>query len=250
MKQIEPFRFKQFSVSHEKSSIRIGMDGVLIGAWGAIEGKRGLDVGCGCGLIALMAAQRNPNAIIDAVDIDEASVMEASNNFSSSPWSNHLNAFVGDATLTLSSDFQSEEALATLKSESYDFIISNPPFFSSGVFNPQTAREKARHAGSLSPVSLLTLSEFLLKPKGTLSFIMPFQNIDHLPESGLELISKCEVADREGKTPKRVMLTYMKETAGVSELPLKKETLIIRDKEGNYTKEYKILTKDFYLGLP
>lgn len=231
------FRFKQFSVFHENSSMKVGVDGVLIGAWGKADGRRGLDIGCGCGLIALMAAQRNVLSDILAIDIDPASVTEASVNFRQSPWTDRLSALMMDATAV-------GKKLGT-----FDYILSNPPFFRSGIRRPSSSRERARHEGSLSPGSLLEISAGILNPGGTLSMIMPVDRFGTLLESsekaGLSLQRLCMVTTRRGAVPKRVMVTFVK-----GESPcVEEEILFIRTETGDYSEAYKNLTSAFYLNF-
>lgn len=229
------FTFKQFKVCHGKSSMKVGVDGVLIGSWGGVEGARGLDVGCGCGLIALMAAQRNPVAKVDAIDIDPESIEEAGENFRKSPWANRLKTSLKDAMEHAEESF-----------ETYDFIISNPPFFHSGI-RPASSREKARHLGNLSPQALITHAAKTLKPGGTLSMIFLYEDTEEIIREAkkhkLCLERICLVADKPGKRPKRTMVHFRKgESASCLE-----ETLYIRDEEGQFTEAYKELTKEFYL---
>lgn len=238
MKKTEPFQFKQFKVFHYRSSMKVGVDGVLIGAWGEIGGLRGLDIGCGCGLIALMALQRNSQCVVEGIDLDESSILEAGENFQKSPWSSRAILKQADAI---------EFAEVVENQEKYDFILSNPPFFRSGILAPSTSREIARHEGRLSPPSLLNLGYKLLKPGGTLSFIMPSTNWTETAYQGMQLEKKCLVSDRPGKDPKRVMLTFRKENKPCDIAEIATEFLEIRDSDGNYSEKYKKLTKDFYL---
>ena len=234
------FRFKKFSVSHIASSMKVGVDGVLIGAWGNVNGLSGLDIGCGCGLIALMAAQRNENSLITAIDIDQDSVDEALSNFRLSPWSKRL--FVKKCSAEVFTKSPDNR-------EKFDFILSNPPFFNAGKNILTSAREKARHDGELSPQSLIDLSSILLKKGGRLSFIMPAQRIDDLKiPSNLFLEKVCLIADKPDKTPKRVMMTLIKSLSKIkATFPVEKETLHIRNQNSEYSAQYKTLTQDFYL---
>lgn len=247
------FRFRQFSVSHSASSMKVGEDGVLLGAWGAVEGDRGLDIGCGCGLIALMAAQRNPVAVVEAIDIHRASVEEAAANFEASPWSERLKASETDATSLLS---------APEDCGSYDFILSNPPFFNSGLANPSTSREKARHAGDLSPKSLLAIAGKVLRSGGTLSLIMPYDDFVQLKgdeaeyrDKGLTLERICRVADRPGRHPRRAMAIFIKGEGNKGEgrkgedSATAVEELFVRNSAGDWDEGYIALTREFYLGL-
>lgn len=233
---MEPFRFKQFTVFHSQSSMKVGIDGVLIGAWGNVTGNEGLDIGCGCGLIALMAAQRNPLCSVSAIDIDYHSVEEAGLNFRLSPWAQRLTAMRGDIN-----DF----ANIPDNWRRFDFIISNPPYFKSGIAVPVTPREQARHQYSLSPQRLLALSAGLLKEGGTASVILPadiFTSLQQFPDLGLEKF--IEIANSPGSKVKRVMAQYRK---GYNKRAEAIAPLYIRDSEGKYSEGYRYLTKDFYL---
>lgn len=233
--QTQPFRFKRFEVRHAQSTIKVGADGMLLGATGRVEGDRGLDIGCGCGLIALMAAQRNERAWIDAIDIHSPSVEEASFNFNNSPWKERLRAIEGDVL---------EYAEDTRNQEIYDFILSNPPFFNSGIKAPATAREMARHEGELTVQKLLEAASKMLKNGGTLSLILPFSRLGEITDShGLHKKEVCIIADRPGKTPKRAIVTLIK---GPTEEILN-STLYLRNENGEYSSDYLRLTSDFHL---
>ena len=234
---IAPFRFKHFSVNHTHSSMKVGVDAVLLGAWADVRGSRGLDLGCGCGVIALMCAQRNPAAEILAVDLHDASAEEAAFNFSSSPWSARLEARAMDAN-----------ALRGIREMdgSFDFIVSNPPYFLSGVREPESPREKARHQASLSPQVAVSLAEVLLKEGGTLSLVMPYEGWQEQTRSEcLVPLRICTVANRPGKTPKRILVSLVKGNGSIQEC----EQLFIRTADGEYSKEYKTLTSAFYLAF-
>ena len=224
-------------MSHAKSSMKIGVDGVLIGAWGASQGSMGLDVGCGCGLIALMAAQRNPEAKIYAVDIHQPSVEEATVNFKNSPWANRLYACLSDI-----SDYVS----LSENRNKFDFIISNPPFFCAGKNELSTPREIARHQGVLSPSKLIDWSDEILTNNGTLSMIIPYDNCKSILQNSVIPLEKiCVVSDHPGKKPKRAMLQFRKSKT----VNIVYDELNIRDSNGEYSREYVSLTKDFYIGF-
>ena len=148
------FDFKQFSVANKLSAMPVSTDSVLIGAWCNVDDAfRALDVGTGTGVIALMLAQRNPNLTVDAIDIDENSTLEASDNFANSPWSNRLNISLADFN-----DWQGK----------YDLVVSNPPFFIDGIHSPNVARASARHAQSLTYKQLISHGFALLNDNGRL----------------------------------------------------------------------------------
>lgn len=152
------FQFKRFAVRHEAAAMKVGMDGVTLGAWARCDG-RVLDAGCGCGLIGLMAAQRGASGVV-MVEIDPGAAREAAENAAESPWSDIVETRCGDF-LTLSED------------EKFDNIISNPPFFANGELAPDPARAAARHQGNLTPQAFMTKAARLLASEGSISVIIP-----------------------------------------------------------------------------
>ena len=152
------FRFKQFSVSHSASAMKVGTDGVTLGAWAACAG-RVLDVGCGCGLIGLMCAQRGASEVT-MVEIDPAAAQEAAQNAAKSPWADRVTTVCDDfLTAPLQGDF--------------DAIVSNPPFFANGELAPDRRRADARHESGLTPDAFMARAAELLAPDGTVSVILP-----------------------------------------------------------------------------
>lgn len=228
------FRFKKFKCKHGRSSMKIGVDAVLIGAWADISGRFILDVGTGCGIIALMCAQRNPLAQICAIDIHEDSIVEANENFSNSLWSENIKAKL--------------EYFDNITLGSFDLIISNPPFFNSGVDNPEGSRQIARHQHSLSPQILLSHGSQLLNPNGRIAMIVPAEQCDFLIEYSLSHDLRperiCYVRGHENSVVKRVMLQFIKSDKEV--LP-EIENLTLEASRGVPTEEYRSLCKDFYL---
>lgn len=235
------FRFKKFSVRHTRSSMKVGVDGVLLGAWGGVEGNIGLDIGTGCGLIALMAAQRNPEAEITAIDNHQPSVEEAAENFNEADAAGRLKAFYGNVL-----EFGEKEENAGR----FDFILSNPPYFDSGIDRPVTAREQARHQGELTLEKLATVAARMLKKGGRFSLIIPFEFRERITlaaaDCGLYPTRICTVADKPGKKPKRIMVEFEKKSGATCA----EELLYLREENGSYSQAYKSLTDDFYLGLP
>lgn len=229
------FQFKHFKVSHSKSSMKVGVDGVLIGAWsGQREGKI-LDIGTGCGLIAMILAQRFPHSAIEGIDIDASSVEEAAINFRNSPWSSNL-----EATLSV---FPIE---TIARGRRYDLIVSNPPFYNSGVKNPATTRERARHQDLLSIFSLMDNADELLEEGGRLAFIFPVEDYDnalkYASDRNLNLQRECFVRDNPNRPEKRVMIEFAKETTGIIETQH-----LVMFENGLPTEEYKKLCGDLYL---
>lgn len=248
MKKSTPFRFKRFSVNHCRSSIKIGVDAVLVGALApAGECNRILDVGCGCGVIALMLAQRNPNACITAIDIHLDSVEEARENFLNSPWSHQLEAKLRDFSEEVDSISGTVPGTGL-----YDSIVSNPPFFCSGLDNPETPRELARHQGALSPEFLVRSACKLLKSKGTLSLICPSDFRDSLvrvaQNSGLIIERIINVRGHAEAPVKRVVMIFRRQDSGEeNRCDFSEENLVLEEKPGLPTESYRRLCKDFYL---
>lgn len=235
MKPIRPFKFKRFECSHAVSSMKIGVDAVMLGAWADASGERVLDVGCGCGVIALMIAQRNGYADIMAIDIHSESIEEASANFVASPWGARLHAAV--------EDFSEMKA----GRDRFDLIISNPPYFDSGVSRPDTPRLVARHQDTLSPEVLVARSVEMLTPTGRLAMIVPAsfeQSLEACASAvGLRVSRACRVAGTKSSAPKRVMMEFARHTAKEKV----EESLAIEYSPGRYTGEYMALTGEFYL---
>lgn len=242
-KKISKFHFKQFSVSHHRSSMKVGVDGVLIGCWADTKGaRRILDVGTGCGLIALILAQRSPEAIIDAIDIDAPSVVEAQENISASPWASRIRA-----ELCNYSDIRSR---LSGNNYGYDLIVSNPPYYDSGVTETLTAREKARHQGELSPLSLLRGARYILNSGGSVAMVIPTENADTLVTQasgiGFRLIRKCLVRGHENAPYKRSLLQWgITKEESIDDTV--EEVLTLEISPGNPTDDYRNLCKDFYL---
>lgn len=237
----ELFRFKSFSVSHSRSSMKVGVDAVLLGAWAGVKAGRFLEVGSGCGVISLQLASRFPGSQILAVDIDPASVEESELNFRNS-------CFKGLVSL------KREFPIDFHESETFDLIVSNPPFYKSGVDNPVSPREKARHCKSLSPLSLIHHSSKLLNVEGRLSMIFPADQLEEinmaLKDSGLITKRICFVRNNLNRPVKRVMLEFEKRKEEEDDQntghPMNKEYLTLFE-NGIPTDDYQKLCGDFYL---
>lgn len=231
------FRFKEFAVRHSRSALPVGIDGVLIGAWADCSGAtRILDAGCGCGLIALMFAQRHSKARVIATDIHLPSVEEAAANFAASPWSDRLEARQQDFC-----------EMNTERWGSFDHIVSNPPFFDAGVTDPQaSARLSARHAAAFGPETLLRLGAPQLTSTGSIALICPASQREQLlavaAEVGLHPRRLCEVRGREQHPPKRLLLQASRVPG-----PCECSSLTIHSIGNEYTDEYRALTGAFYL---
>ncbi len=230
------FQFKQFRITQEKAAMKVGIDGVLLGAWSDLgDAARILDVGTGTGLLALMAAQRS-NAVIEAVELDVEAASEALVNFNNSEWSSRINLTVGP--------FQTFES-----SQNYDHIISNPPFFDHSPKPVSQKRAQARHADSLSLDDLLEKSVSLLSSNGKISLILPADKEERLRflarEKGLYVNRLSRVVADENRNPHRLLVE-------LSANPVSSEgaeIYIRRPGSSDYTSQYRELTKDFYLAF-
>ncbi|MBR0296054.1 MAG: methyltransferase [Paludibacteraceae bacterium] len=228
------FRFKQFEVCHAGCAMKVGTDGVLLGAWASCQ-QRILDVGTGSGLIALMLAQRFEAAQIDAVDIDGDAVRQATDNFAHSKWSNRLHC--------------RQIAVQDLAKEDvrYDAIVSNPPYFVDSLKNPNLQRQTARHTDTLSYEELLASCEHLLTADGVLSLILPAESEQVVLETaksvGLYPTRLVHVYSKPGKPVKRILLELQKR----NDQPCEESHFYIESATSPRSDEYTALTKDFYL---
>nr|WP_255518080.1 methyltransferase [Fulvivirga sp. M361] len=229
------FHFKKFDVNHTESAMKVGTDGVLLGSWAESENVNHiLDIGTGCGLIALMLAQRFSKAKITAIDIDKASAGEAKRNFSNSPWKDRLNSIV-----TSLQQFNGGP-------EKFDLIVSNPPYFNHGTSSPNTARHYARHIKSLSHPELLGASSRLLSSEGKLCVIIPAYNQDifmrTIPQKDLYVHKRLHFYSRADKPCERVLLQISKKKASI----IKEEALTHYTTDGSWSNAYKRLTQAFH----
>lgn len=233
------FRFKQFEIKQDKCAMKVGTDGVLIGAW-AEGGKRVLDVGCGTGVVALMMAQRFPEAHVTAIDIDEEACVQAAENVQASPFSDRV-----EVECCRLQDFHVEGD--GVSSPLFDAIVSNPPFFVNSQKAPDAKRTLARHADSLPFRDLLAGVKRLLAENGEFSVIVPSEVVDLMESEacmhGLSLLRKCAVKTVARKEPKRYMLSFAK--SRLHELYVQEE--ILTNNSGERSDWYVRLTHDFYL---
>lgn len=214
--------------------MKVGTDGVLLGAWSkAIEGNI-LDIGTGTGLIALMLAQRTQTALIDAIEIDKLASEETEKNFDNSDWKERL--------IRINSSIQNYHP-----QKKYDIIVSNPPFFINATKAPEATRNNARHTDTLSFDELISSVKRLLANTGIFSLILPLNEANYFIKLALQsklfLNRKCLVKPNPSKSAKRVLMEF-----SFSEKEIVEEELTIEtENRHEYTKEYISLTKDFYL---
>ena len=223
--------------------MKVGTDGVLLGAWARVEHcRRILDMGTGTGLVALMAAQRSEAHIV-AIDLDAEAVEQAKENVAASPWSDRIQVFEADAREA--DNFQ----FSTFNFQfSFDAILCNPPFFENSLKSPDAARTMARHTDTLSFDELTRSAARLLTPEGELSVVIPYDRAHDMTVSaaccGLFATRQTIVVPVEGGKPKRILMAFTRE--GAPHLP---ETLHIHDAGHGYTAAYTRLVEDFYLKM-
>ncbi|NOQ28027.1 MAG: methyltransferase [Bacteroidales bacterium] len=232
------FKFKQFTIHQDKCAMKVGTDGVLLGAWAdCVNAKSILDVGTGTGLISLMLAQRS-SARIEAVEIDEVACIQAKENIKKSLWNDRIEIH--------NIPFQD---FSKSTNEKYDLIVSNPPYFQNSLYAPDEKRTDARHNSNLKLDDLLNGALKLLSEKGKLSIVLPYLEgalfVLKAAENGLYCVRQTKVLPKPDRAPKRLMLEFMKE-----KMPLVEQELIIElNKRHEYSEAYKNLTKDFYLAF-
>ena len=234
------FQFKQFSVLQDQCAMKIGTDGVLLGAWTPIYNcpNTVLDIGTGTGIIALMLAQRCDAQQIDALEIDENAYEQAVDNFENSPWGDRLFCFHAGLD-----EFVEEPE------DQYDLIVSNPPFFSEDFRSANEQRDLARFQEAMPFEEIVEAADLLLSENGIFSVIIPFNEEDRFIELCAEVeLFPVKVTRVKGsyKTPiVRSLLAFKRYELSV----LTADELVIEINRHEYTNEYIELTKDFYLKM-
>jgi tRNA1Val (adenine37-N6)-methyltransferase len=235
MKRREDFHFKQFSIAHDRSTHKIGTDGVLLGAWVGLENAmRILDIGTGTGVIALMIAQRTSEDVtIDAIEIDEEDAVQAMQNVKRSPWPEKVKV--------IHSSVQK-----FTPPNKYDLIVSNPPYFLNSWLPPDGKRSQARHTHELSFEELLHFASQWLTDDGTLAVILPYQEglqfMALAQNYNLYPCKQLHFRSRQNKPVER-LLTELKK----HKQELIMEELVLHGEGEQWSDEYRKLTRDFYL---
>ena len=227
------FKFKHFEIHQDRCAMKVGTDGVLLGAW-ALGGKRILDIGSGTGLISLMMAQRYPEAQVVGIDLDAEACAEARENVAASPFADRVN--IVDCRLQ---DYESVEK--------FDAIVSTPPFFLNSLKNPDSKRSMARHADSLPFRDLFLGVKRLLSEEGVFSAIVPSEILDAFTSEayllGFCLVRQCGVKTVERKQPKRFMLTFARHRT----MKMENTIEVMMDSDGNRSEWYTKITEEFYV---
>ena len=229
------FRFKQFQVNHDRCAMKVGTDGILLGAWADVaQAKQILDLGSGSGLIALMLAQRScAESRICAVEIDHVAAQQACENVLISPWKNKIQVYHQDI-----------DSFCTQTAQRFDLIVANPPYFEAGIACCDDERNTARYF-TQSHLHWLQTAQRCLAPNGKISFVLPFAAGETLLKTtALYCVARCDVRTKASKAPQRVLLTF-----AMQPQPFKHSELIIYDAQNQYHAEFIALTQDFYLNF-
>lgn len=229
------FTFKKFEVRDDLSAMKVGTDGVLLGAWASVEGDASiLDVGTGSGLIALMVAQRNAKASITAIDIEHLAVDQARANVSCSPWSGRIAVECADVR-------------SYAPNMKFDHIVSNPPYFSDSLPSPNEQRARARHTTTLDFSALVDAAVRLLNDGGRLSVILPSDAAAQMRREAfgqLWLAHETDVVTRIGDAPRRTMMEFV---LSVKPVMPRVDCFAMQRSDGSWSDEYRQLTEEFYL---
>ena len=232
---VEEFRFQQFSVRQSDDVMKVGTDALLLGGWAsANQPRRILDVGTGCGVIALMLAQRYPEASIVGVDLNPTAVRLARSNFAGSMWSDRMEA-----------NCLAVQQLAA--GQTFGLIVSNPPYFSEGLRSPVQNRRVARHDDLLTVAELATAAAQLLSPNGRFCLVAPPEYAEDFAETALEqdlhAVQRCDVRPKPGAAPNRCLIAFEKTTQAQPTA----DSFCLELSRHNYSPEYARLLQPFLL---
>lgn len=234
----KPFQFKEFTVEQDKCAMKIGTDGVLLGAWTSIKNEFSiLDLGTGTGVISLMLAQRSNAEIIEAIEIDGPAFEQAVTNFENSDWGDRL--FCYHASL---------QEFAEEIDDKYDLIVSNPPFYTDSNHSENKERSMARFEDAMPFAHLTKAIAKLLEPTGTFAVVIPFKEeekfISLANQNNLFLNRVCRVKGTESSPVKRSLLEFSFTNSEIIE-----ENLTIEIERHIYTDKYINLVKNFYIKM-
>lgn len=235
------FTFKQFHIEHDACAMKVGTDGILLGAWSEVgQAQRILDIGTGSGLIALQLAQRAQDGChITALELDPAAAAQATRNVAASPWPDKITV-----------KCQSLQAFTDdkLQLPSFDLIVSNPPYFPAGQNFDNPSRALARHNAGLGKVDLIKCLQALLSPQGRCDLVLPLAvalaYIETAQQHGLHLVRRVDVQTKASKPAHRMLFSLSKQPA-----LLVHSQLTIHDTSGAYSAEFIRLTSGYYLKM-
>lgn len=231
------FVFKKFQISQSRSAMKVGTDGVLLGAWADCSlAQKILDVGTGTGLIAIMLAQRSENAKITAIEIDKNAYSEALENIKNCTWNKRISL----QNISL-------QNFSLVSYEKYDLIVCNPPFFKNSKVSENEGRTIARHEKTLNSEDLIVAAKKILSNKGRLAIIIPAENftdyIEKATKAGFFLTKKVAVKPTPNKQVKRLLLEFSKQ----EQVCQMAELVVEEFDRHHYSQAYRKLTADFYL---
>ena len=236
---MKPFKFKQFTIHQDRCAMKVGTDGVLLGAWTSLENhpKSILDVGAGTGLLALQMAQRSQAETIDAIELDANAYEQCVENFEASVWADRLFCY-----------HASFQEFVEEMDESYDLILSNPPFYTENVSSGDPSRDNARQNETLPFPVLIEGVRSLLSETGEFALIIPKTEeknvMDLAKEKGLFPNSILGVRGNPTAPIKRSLIQF-----SFSEKEVSRKELVIETDRHKYTEAYSALTKTFYLKM-
>lgn len=237
--QQQPFQFKQFAIHQDKCAMKVGTDGVLLGAWANTDGaKTILDIGTGTGVIAIMLGQRTSDAQVHAVEIDDLAYEQAQYNMALTSWKDRMEVF-----------HMPIQEYAKTATTIYNLIVSNPPFFSGGTFSHNQDRNSVRHTVKLPHGDLLAATRKLLAPEGKFCVILPVIEGLRFKELAQTYNFYCtkitNVKPKVDKPVERLLLQFEKTQKETQE----DELIIQHDGRNEWTEEYMALTGAFYLKM-
>jgi tRNA1Val (adenine37-N6)-methyltransferase len=231
----KPFNFKNFSIHQNNAAMKIGTDGILIGAWVDVSQKfKALDIGSGTGIISIMLCQRNISLELDSIEISDNAIIDAKINIDNCDWSKRIKLFHKDLK-------------GFSPNTNYDLIVSNPPYFKESLKPSNLERLKARHQNDLNFQDIVKFSEKNLTKNGSLNIILPYDQkkeaIELAKKHRLISVRECSVYPKPNKPPHRVLIEFSRDENKKNS----KESLVIEENgRHNYSKEYKKLTREFY----
>ena len=247
------FRFKEFSVRQDRCAMKVGTDGVLLGALARVESQEPrvesqesmfnvLDIGTGTGVVALMLAQRYPEARIVGVEIDPEAAAQAAENFAASPWADRLTARCGDVNVNENENENENK---------FNLIVCNPPYYAHSPAASSRARDTARRADSLTYEQLVECAARLMADGGRLEVIIPYGAADDFIHTGwlhgLHLVRRIDIRTKPGKPFKRSVVAVANENENDNENENENDNLLLFNADGSATEEYRALTGEFYL---
>lgn len=227
------FTFKQFSVRHDRCAMKVGTDGVLVGAW-AHGGQRMLDIGAGTGLVSLILAQRFPEARVEGLEIDADAAEQCRENIAASPFADRVRVYA--------SAFQD-----FVPDAPYDAIVSNPPYFLNGMDNKDVSRTVARRSSMMFFKDFFSYSKQWLLPTGEVSLVLPAENVEDISAEayllGFMLSRRIWVRSVPGKPVERCLVSFVKQRLSAPEMGV----VCLMAGDGRRSSWYDNITRDFYL---